>query len=127
MRTASTKSAAVANHGIPLLLQQLADTLRAEQLTATRTAPNPAPAETDIGSTAALHGAELERLGYSIGNVVREYGDVCQAITDIAVERYSTISTAEFRTLNRCLDDAIASAVTSFAEARRVSEVRFPL
>ena len=40
------------------------------------------------------------------------YGDVCQAITDLAVETDKAISAEDFRTLNRCLDDAIASAVT---------------
>jgi hypothetical protein len=39
----------------------------------------------------------------------------------LAVERAATISTDEFRTLNRCLDNAIADAVASFGKARQVS------
>jgi signal transduction histidine kinase len=45
---------------------------------------------------------------------VHAYGDVCQSITDLALEVDTPISVDDFRTLNRCLDDAIASAVTEF-------------
>src|SRR4029079_15576343 len=48
-------------------------------------------------------------------------GDVCQAITELAVELNAPISTEEFRTLNRCLDDAIAGAVTEFGRGRNQS------
>jgi len=43
---------------------------------------------------------------------------LCQAITDLAVERDAPFSANEFRTLNRCLDNAIASAVTEFSFQR---------
>ena len=52
--------------------------------------------------------------GFSIEQVVHDYGDVCQSITDLAVELGAPISTEDFRTLNRCLDNAIAGAVTEF-------------
>ncbi len=110
-------------YGVPLFMQQLVDTLRVEQSTPTRrdghTVPTPAP--TQIGRTAALHGTELLRLGYTVDQVVHDYGDVCQSITALAVEKKAKISADEFRTLNRCLDDAIADAVTSFGAARQVS------
>jgi hypothetical protein len=67
-----------------------------------------------------VHGAELLRLGYSIDQVVHDYGDVCQSVTELAGEHDERISTGEFRTLNRCLDNAIADAVTSFGRARQV-------
>src|SRR6185295_8178755 len=67
------------------------------------------------------HGAEMLRLGFNIEQVVREYGDVCQSVTDMAIEQTASISADEFRTLNRCLDDAIADAVTSFGAARQNS------
>jgi hypothetical protein len=47
--------------------------------------------------------------------VVHEYGNICQAVTELAIEAATSISTDEFRTLNRCLDDAIADAVSSYA------------
>ncbi|MEO6280388.1 HAMP domain-containing sensor histidine kinase, partial [Roseateles sp.] len=45
-------------------------------------------------------------------------GDLCQAITDLAVERDAPFSVGAFRTLNRCLDNAIADAVTEFGTQR---------
>jgi hypothetical protein len=51
-----------------------------------------------------------------VDQVVHHYGDVCQAVTELAVRRGSSITTDEFRTLNRCLDEAIADAVTVFAD-----------
>src|SRR5580692_5878819 len=111
------------DHGVPLFLQQLVETLRFEETTSARgeADPNPTPAPTDIGRAAALHGAELLRLGYSVDQVVHDYGGVCQSVTALAVEQNIPISTDEFRTLNRCLDDAIADAVASFGSARQTS------
>jgi hypothetical protein len=114
---------AAIDHGVPLFLQQLVDTLRLEQLTAARgvSGSEPTPASSEISRAAALHGAELLRLGYSVDQVVHEYGDVCQSVTEIAVELHAKIAADEFRTLNRCLDDAIADAVASFGSARQIS------
>jgi hypothetical protein len=53
--------------------------------------------------------------------VVHDYGDVCQCVTALAVEQEVSISSDEFRTLNRCLDNAIADAVASFGSARQIS------
>jgi signal transduction histidine kinase len=53
--------------------------------------------------------------GFTLEQVVRDYGDVCQAITNLAYELREPIEVDEFRTLNRCLDNAIAGAVTEFA------------
>jgi hypothetical protein len=52
---------------------------------------------------------------------VHDYGDVCQSVTDLAVETNAPISTDDFRTLNRCLDDAIAGAVSKYAHEQGVS------
>jgi hypothetical protein len=46
---------------------------------------------------------------------VQDYGDVCQAVTELAAEQKVLVTVDEFRTLNRCLDSAIADAVTAFA------------
>jgi hypothetical protein len=122
-RFAPTETPATIDHGVPLFLQQLVDTLRDEQSTHLRTADDsqPAPAPTDIGRAAALHGADLLRRGFSVDQVVHDYGDVCQCVTALAVEQEVAISTDEFRTLNRCLDNAIADAVASFGSARQRS------
>lgn len=71
-----------------------------------------------ITGTAMQHGRDLLKQGYSISEVVHDYGDVCQSITELAVERRALIEADHFRTLNRCLDDAIAGAVTEFAGER---------
>ncbi len=104
------------DNGVPIFLSQLEGILRVEQTTEVRetASPDPKPAPSDIGRSAALHGKELQRLGFTVDQVVHVYGDVCQAVTGLAVEQRTPISTDEFRTLNRCLDNAIADAVTAF-------------
>jgi hypothetical protein len=71
----------------------------------------------DVGTTAALHGRDLFREGFTIEQVVRDYGDVCQAVTKLAIETGVPISVDEFRTFNRCLDNAIAGAVDCIGNA----------
>jgi signal transduction histidine kinase len=56
--------------------------------------------------------------GYTVEEVVHDYGDLCQAVTDLAYEKKFEIKVDEFRTLNRCLDNAIATAVTEFGYQR---------
>jgi signal transduction histidine kinase len=99
-------------HGVPLFLEQLAETLRCEQETTAR------PTRPDMAQTAVRHGAELRKAGFTVAQVVHDYGDICQAVTELVIERQSPISADEFKTLNRCLDEAIAQAVTEFARQR---------
>jgi signal transduction histidine kinase len=79
------------------------------------------PALSEIGEAAALHGRELLLHGFTVDQVVHDYGDLCQAITDLAFEQSAPIDIDEFRTLNRCLDNAIATAVTEFSYQRDFS------
>ena len=95
-------------NGVPLFLTQLSETLRLE------TTPTPF-SHSAIGESAAKHGRELRELGFNISQVVHDYGDICQAITEVALEQQLPIRTEEFHTLNRCLDTAIAEAVTEHA------------
>ena len=50
-----------------------------------------------------------------MSQVVHDYGDICQAITELALELKAPITVKEFHTLNRCLDTAIAEACTEHA------------
>jgi hypothetical protein len=50
--------------------------------------------------------------------VVHDYGGVCQAVTELAGETHALITADEFRVFNRCLDDAIAQAVTEYTHQR---------
>lgn len=117
-------------HGIPLFLDQLTRTLEAEEqgqsVTSIRisgAAGGDADSLSEIGVGAAAHGRELLELGFSVDQVVHDYGDLCQAITDLAFERDAAFPTHEFRTLNRCLDNAIADSVTEFSRLREISLV----
>ena len=96
------------NHGVPLFLDQLVTTLRGGQ----------DQLNSEISRTAVLHGHDLLRQGLTVSQVVHDYGDICQSITELALEQDAPISTDDFRTLNRCLDDAIAGAVTEFGRGR---------
>ena len=69
----------------------------------------------EITESATKHGRKLLLEGFTVGQVVHGYGDVCQSVTELAVELAAPISADDFRTLNRCLDDAIAGAVTEHA------------
>jgi hypothetical protein len=108
-------------HGIPLFLDQLIKTLRIEQ------SPDPMQSRkvsggshggslhtSEMGEAAGQHGRELMKGGFTVDQVVHDYGDLCQAITDLAFELKVPIEIDEFRTLNRCLDNGIADAVTEF-------------
>jgi signal transduction histidine kinase len=115
-------------HGIPSFLQQLIRTLAMEQTAEplrSREISGPSgggkPVMTEMGETAATHGRELLDHGFTVDQVVHVYGDACQAITDLAFERDFRIEMDEFRTLNRCLDNAIADAVTEYTYQREVS------
>lgn len=50
--------------------------------------------------------------------VVHDYGDICQAITELAKVRGELVTVDEFHTLNRLLDNAIADAVFSYGHHR---------
>jgi signal transduction histidine kinase len=76
--------------------------------------------EAEISDIASSHGRELLRLGYTLTHVVHSYGAMCQAITEVAAETKALVTAAEFHQLNRCLDIAIAGAVTEFESLRNL-------
>jgi signal transduction histidine kinase len=102
------------DHGVPLFLNQLMNALqlvREGRETSNR----------EISKSAVQHGHDLLLQGFTVSQVVHDYGDVCQAITELAVETNAPISADDFRMLNRCLDDAIAGAVTEFGREKNQS------
>jgi hypothetical protein len=106
-RTAPPPTETEIASGVPLFLDQLVKELR----------NGPSKAD-EIKKGAVKHGHELLLQGFTIGQVVHDYGDICQSVTDLAVELAAPISPEDFRTLNRCLDDAIAGAVTEYAHGQ---------
>lgn len=111
-------------NGVPMFLEQLIRTLRVEQTDEpmeSRKISGPSgggSSVSEVSVTAAEHGRALLTLGFTVDQVVHDYGDLCQSITDLAFERDVPFSVDEFRTLNRCLDNAIADAVTEFSGQR---------
>ncbi len=112
LRDAPRPTAVEVDHGIPFFLDQLIATLQ-----------NPAPSDdADISRVATQHGSDLLRRGLTVGQVVHDYGGLCQAITELAVDRNEPIRSEDFHTFNRCLDDAIAQAVTEYSRQRTQSD-----
>src|SRR5471032_1819983 len=72
--------------GVPLFLDQLIQALRLEQTARpmdSRKISGPAGGRSSfsaIGNSASLHGRQLLELGFSVSQVVHDYGDLCQAI-----------------------------------------------
>ena len=114
--------------GVPIFLRQLTDILLAETRAAQgRAEPDPAMSSSAqserLGQSASEHGADWLHKGFTVAQVIHDYGDICQVVTELAAERQEAISADEFGTFNRCLDHAIASAVTEYARCREAQEV----
>lgn len=113
-RPAPQATAVELKNGIPVFLDQLGDALRLAK-------ESGGVDNEKISESAGRHGLDLFRMGLTIAQVVHDYGDVCQAITELAVLQHASISGEEFRILNLCLDDAIAAAVTQYAGQRELA------
>jgi signal transduction histidine kinase len=109
-RSTVSPEAAVVSQGVPMFLDQLGDALGHGPVSSI-----------EISNSAIQHGHDLLRQGFTVSQVVHSYGDVCQSITELAVQTDAPMTIDEFRTLNRCLDDAIAGAVTEYGRARNQS------
>jgi hypothetical protein len=124
-RSSPPADATELEEGVPLFLSQLSGALEqgangdTEEMSGAAGAKGACPPPNpEIAKSAAVHGRHLLELGFSIEQVVHDYGDVCQAVTELAEERGATLSISEFHTLNRCLENAIAGAVSSWSEWR---------
>jgi hypothetical protein len=105
-RSASTpRRLTTVDHGVPMFVSQLVDELRLGRL-----------AGSQVVTTAQQHGQDLRRHGAAVAEAVYDYGDVCQTITEMAGQRAIPISADDFHALNRCVDDAMAAAVTAFSD-----------
>jgi signal transduction histidine kinase len=97
-------------NGIPIFLDQLIDTLRLSR-----------PSAKAMAESASKLGRDLLKRGFTVGQVVHHYGGICQAVTELADETKAPITAAEFHVFNRCLDEAIAQAVTEYTRTREQS------
>jgi signal transduction histidine kinase len=130
LRSGAAPNRAELEYGVPLFLDQLTQTLHLDSGNHTAESVKVAgpvhgaqhSASTEIGVSATKHGTELLQTGFNVGQVVHDYGDLCQAVTELAMERRAPISVEEFHTFNRCLDNAIADAVTAYSGGAVVKE-----
>ena len=74
-RSMPPPSEAEINHGVPLFLDQLLDMLRSGGTSTLA-----------IDASAGQHGHDLLLKGFTVSQVVHDYGDVCQTVTDLALE-----------------------------------------
>lgn len=107
--------------GIPSFLSQLIEMLRLDEHSNVFDIAGEPQAKKElsatVASTARRHARELRERGLTLDQIVHDYGDLCQAVTELAFERNAAIEVAEFHTLNRLLDNAIAAAVTEYCSA----------
>lgn len=112
-------------HGVASFLGQVIEALRLEHIhggidggRVAAFGPAGFRLESEIGATAAMHGHELLLHGFTVDQVVHEYGDLAQVIVELAGEEKEPIPHDAFGTLARCLDGAVAGAVTEFYRQR---------
>jgi signal transduction histidine kinase len=121
-RSAPLATAEEIESGVPLFLQQFTELLAQTHLDADGKPAEPkkgaSKTRTAIDSSATQHGNDLLRRGFTIAQVVHDYGDICQAVTELAGEQSKRFETNEFHLLNLCLDNAIAESVTEYARQR---------
>jgi len=117
-RAASRFADTKLEHGVPLFLTQLVGALNPASSHGNLHLVGAADTRKTITDSATLHGHDLLRNGFTVAQVVHGYGDVCQVVTEMATELKAAISTVDFQVFNRCLDDAIAGAVTAYARQR---------
>ncbi len=115
-RAVPCKSEEELTAAIGLLLGQLAEALRMSM--SDSAAFLAATSRDELAASAAAHGTALLHQGFSLGHVVRYYSDIRQAITELAAELVITIHPSELRTLNTCLDEAQAAAVSEYGRLR---------
>lgn len=113
-RRAPRATRAELERGIPLFLDHLIEALRLQQR----------EPSSDADAAAARHGSDLLEEGFTVAQVVHDYGDVCQSVIDLAIESAAPISNEEFGILNACIDHAIADAVSEFSRVRDLRVAR---
>jgi nitrogen-specific signal transduction histidine kinase len=110
-RPVPTPTEAELENGLPLFLDQLIAILRTKK-------DERGPGHDSVSASASLHGGDLLRMGLTVGQVVQDYGSICQSVTEVAEERGAEITVDEFHTFNGCLDEATAQAVTEYQQQR---------
>lgn len=111
MRVTPAATLAELETGVPLFLDQFSSRLKLEH----------SDGLNEIAADATIHGGELLAAGFTIGQVVHGYGDICQSVMQLAIELEAAFTPESFKKLNMCLDIAIADAVTEYAARREAA------
>lgn len=96
---------------VPQFLAQILVALR-------RDAGSGSAARAELDTTAAGHGEQRLRLGFSLDAVVREYGALQDAIVDTVRAAGSEVRVRELELLSACIVSGIAHAVSEYARQR---------
>ena len=98
---------------LPSFLEEVIDALRAEASFGSPTAEKGAQV-----STAAEHGRQRLRLGFSLDAVVREYGALRDAIVATAAQGGASLSLRELQIVFDAIVNGIAEAVSEYSRQR---------
>jgi len=109
-RTAPLATEEELTSGIPVFLDQLIEAMALSRASS---------GEQTL--SASKHGSDLLKRGFTVAQVVHDYGGVCQAVTELADEKQVGITADEFRFFNQYLDDSIAGAVTEYSRQRELA------
>ncbi len=107
---------------LPEFLEQILDALAEEAGLPSTDLPQHLPAE--LSTTAAGHGEQRLRLGFSLDSVVREYGALRDAIVETARAAGEPITFGEMQTIFDCMIDGIAHAVSEYTRQRDAELLR---
>src|SRR5687768_1302948 len=99
-RRAPLATPAELEHGVPLFLDQLTEMLATADGAPMRPPAGGRPAEARLADGATRHGSDLLGHAFTIDQVVHDYGDLCQSITELAGEKSAPITVQEFGILN---------------------------
>src|SRR5205807_955812 len=73
---------------------------------------------------ARSHGEQRFRHGFPIAEVIRDYGAICDIISELAIEQDCTLDAPSFKLMNTWLDTAMAHAITEYFALSRASQER---
>ncbi|MGD0674092.1 MAG: HAMP domain-containing sensor histidine kinase [Polyangiaceae bacterium] len=110
MRSASRPTALESDDSVLFFLGQVIDALQGVTLSPRALAA--------IDGAATSHGGALHRMGFAVADVIHDYGDIFQVVTELARELQFEMTSDEVQIFSRCLDVAIAQAVTEYARTR---------
>ncbi len=75
-------------------------------------------AEAGTGSAAVRHAGALLEKGWTVSQIVHDYGDLREAIAELASAQWRSVVPEDLRALDRCIDQASADAVAAYARLK---------